>query len=241
MTAQDFGTKPSDHKFFTFMSVAAFFAVVVGFGNFYGRRVVSQPEPIAIVIHLHAAIFVTWIITFVLQVYFAAKNKIALHMKTGRYAIVIAAAMLISGVLTSLYAAKTGHLGIPGVEFPTVEGFLLLNLSSLTAFIILSVAGWLNTKRPQYHKRFMLMATVAGLMPPGISRLPLLSGTTPAIAATVMIFVLLGPLYDWKTYGKPHRAYWMSLPLVIFILPPVVTAIAATPMWKSIAEILIAL
>lgn len=239
MTSNHFQTKPLDHKLFSYMSFAAFFFVVVGFGNAYGKRLVTQPEPIATVIHIHGAVFVTWMIVFVLQIYFAAKNKIALHMKVGKAAILIALAMLVSGFITSVWAAKTGHLGIPGVEFPTVEGFLLLNLSSLTVFIILAAAGWINRNKPQYHKRFMLMATVAGLTPPGISRVPLLSGATPAIAATVMIFVLLGPLYDWKVHGRPHKAYLLSLPLVIFILPPVVTALSSTEVWKTFANFLI--
>lgn len=239
MSNQQFQTRASDHKFFTYMSLASFFFVVVGFGNFYGRRVFTQPEPVSTIIHIHGAVFFSWIVAFVLQVYFITKNKIQLHMKVGKAAVIIAVAMLLSGFLTSVYAAKTGELGIPGVMFPTIEGFLLLNLASLAVFIFLAAAGWWNRNRPQYHKRFMLMATVAGLVPPGISRLPLLSGITPAIAATVMFFVLLGPIYDWKVHGKPHKAYLISLPLVIFILPPVVTAISSTEAWKSIAYFLI--
>jgi hypothetical protein len=241
MNFDKFQTKESDHKFFTFMSLATFFAVTIGFGNFYGRHLIAQNEPIATVIHIHGAVFLTWILTFVLQVYFAAKNKISLHMRVGKVAILIAAVMLVSGVLTSLYAAKTGHMGIPGVEFPTVEGFLLLNLSSLTVFIILSSAGWVYRNKPQFHKRFMLMATVAGLAPPGISRLPGLSGTTPAIAGTVLVFILLGPLYDLKFHKKIHSAYIYSLPLVIFILPPVVTILSATSVWISISRFLVGL
>ena len=239
MPSPEFQTKPSDHKFFTFMSLAAFFAVVVGFGNVYGRRLVSQPEPIPTIIHIHGAVFLSWVITFVLQVYFVVKYKMALHIKLGKAATVIALAMLVSGFLTSIHAARTGHSGIPGVEFPTVEGFLLLNLSSLTVFLILAGAGWWFRNKPQTHKRLMLMATVAGLAPPGISRLPLLSGTTPAIAAVVMIFVSMGLIYDWKVHGKPHKSYLYSLPLVIFILPPIVTALASTEMWKRIADSLI--
>jgi hypothetical protein len=235
----NFATQDSDHKFFTFMSLATFTAVTVGFGNFYGHRLVTQQVPIATVIHIHGAVFLAWILTFVLQVYFAAKNKITVHMKVGKAAIFIAVAMLLSGFMTSLYAAKTGHMGIPGVEFPTIEGFLLLNLSSLTVFIILTSAGWIYRNKPQFHKRFMLMATVAGLAPPGISRLPGLSGTTPAIAGTVLVFILLGPLYDLKFHKKIHRAYLYSLPLVIFILPPVVTILSSTSVWLSVTQFLL--
>ena len=38
--------------------------------------------------------------------------------------------MLVVGTVTAIAVARLGHRGIPGVEFPDAEGFLLLNLGS---------------------------------------------------------------------------------------------------------------
>lgn len=163
------------------------------------------------------------------------------HYRLGKMGIVLAGLMLFSAFFTALEAARQGHLGIPGVEFPTVGGFLFLNLASACIFTILAFAGWLLREKPHLHKRLMLMATVAGLAPPGISRLPLFSGHTPAIAAFTMLFIFAGPIYDWRTLGKPSKAYLFSLPLVVFILPPVVTAITGAAWWQEFTTYLIAM
>jgi len=80
--------------------------------------------------------------------------------------------MSVVAALTAITVARLGHRGIPGVEFPDAEGVLLLNFAAAIVFTALVAAGWYFRRKPQVHKRLMLMATVGGLMPPGISRLP---------------------------------------------------------------------
>jgi hypothetical protein len=227
----------NEHYFYSAMSVLCFLFVVLGFGNFYGSHLIAT-EKIPAVIHVHAAIFFIWILLFVTQAVLIFKKKISLHMKTGQAALVVAAAMLLSGFFTARFAAQTGHTGIPGLQFPASEGFLLLNLASLLLFIILVTTGWFFRNTPETHKRLMLMASAAGLAPPAISRLPGISGVTPAIAGFVMIFILAGPVYDLIVYRKVHKAYLFSLPLVAFILPPVVAQLSSTELWIKVAHYL---
>lgn len=236
MTGLQYST--NEHRFFSTMSVFLFVVITLGFANTYGARIFLNNESVPSIIHIHALIFCSWLILFVIQCFFILRKKIALHKKMGALGMILAGVMLFSGIITGVSAAKMGHLGIPGVEFPTAEGFLLLNISSACIFAILAFAGWIYRHDPQTHKRLMLMATVAGLAPPGISRLPLLSGHTPAIAAFTFFVVAIGPLYDWKQSGRPHRAYYYSLPLVLFILPQVVLSLSATMLWTSIAKLL---
>jgi hypothetical protein len=112
---------------------------------------------------------------------------------------VLAGLMLATGLTAAIEAARAGHKGIPGVEFPTREGFLLLDVVSACVFSALVAAGWRWRRRPQAHKRLMLAATVAGLVPPGISRLPGVAGHDGAIAALAIAFLLVGPTYDLET------------------------------------------
>lgn len=229
----------NEHRFFSTMAIFLFVVITLGFANTYGTRIFLDNESVPSVIHIHAFIFCSWLILFIAQCFSILKKNITLHKMIGSLGMILAGVMLFSGIITGVAAAKIGHLGIPGVEFPTVDGFLLLNISSACIFTILAFAGWVYRQDPQTHKRLMLMATVAGLAPPGISRLPLLSGHTPAIAAFTIFVIAIGPLYDWRRIGRPHPAYFYSLPLVLFILPPVVLALSETPMWKSIAGLLI--
>lgn len=237
MTKQ-FQTSSSDHRFFSLMSILIAVTIFLGFGNSLGQKVLSSvPTPAVIVIH--AGIFSTWIFVFIAQAWFAARKNMAWHIRLGSFGILLAIAMLISAFVTAIESARDGHTGIPGVEFPNVDGFLLLNLSSAFIFTTLSLAGWLARRDPQSHKRLMLMATVLGLAPPGISRLPFISGHQFLIAALVIIFVLIGPIYDWRTRGRVHKIYWWTLPLISGILPPVVTSISLSKTWQEISSLLI--
>lgn len=220
--------------FYSKMSVITLLVVLTGFANAYGRRLVGG-ETVPTVIHVHAAIFTTWLLAFVAQTVLIAQKRVKLHKKVGQAGVPLALLMLVSGLVTAIAATRMGHTGIPGVEFKDAEGFLLLNVTSVSLFTLLVIAGWHFRARTEIHKRLMLMATVAGLAPPGISRLPGLAGNGPAIAVVVMGFLASGPVYDWIKLGRPHRAYLFSLPLVALILPPTVTIMASTAAWHTIA------
>jgi hypothetical protein len=111
---------------------------------------------------------------------------------------------------------------------------MLLNVASIAVFSLLVAAGWWWRRRPQAHKRLMLAATVAALMPPGISRLPGVAGHEGAIAALAVAFLLVGPAYDLATRRRIHPAY-AGLLLAVFIVPPVVLRLSGTGAWRAAA------
>ena len=56
---------------------------VVGFWPTYFGRLVAGTVPVPSVIHLHAAVLVTWLLLFWRQVGFAASGRIRLHIRLG--------------------------------------------------------------------------------------------------------------------------------------------------------------
>lgn len=229
-----FRPHPADRRFYGTMAFVAAVVIVVGFSNTYAPKVLAGAPPVPGIVHLHAAVFATWLVVFVTQVALVARGHVALHRRLGNAGMVVAGIMLAVGLATSIAAARAGHRGIPGVEFPTTEGFMLLNVASVVIFAVLAGAGWALRRRPQAHKRLMLAATVAGLMPPGIARLPLVTGHETAIAAVAVGFLLVGPAYDLATRRRVHPAY-AGLLLAIFVVPPVVLALSTTGAWLGIA------
>jgi len=230
-----FSSHPADRRFYATMSVVAAVVIVTGFANTYGPKVITGVPPVPPMIHLHAALFACWLVFFVAQAVLVMRGRLALHMRFGNIGLALAGLMLAVGVATATASARTGHRGIPGVEFPTREGFLLLNVASIAVFSVLVAAGWWYRRRPQAHKRLMLSATVTGLMPPGISRLPFVSGHSGAIAGLVIAFLLVGPAYDLATRRRIHPAY-AGLLLAILIVPPVVLLVSGTDAWLELAS-----
>ena len=228
----------SENNFFATMSFLCAVTIFFGFASTYGMRFLKT-EPVPPVIHFHAATFSLWVIIFVAQTVFIIQKKIDAHKKMGVLGFLVGLLMLNTGLLASLHSAKANHLGIPGAEFPTFYGFFLLNISSLSIFMLFLLLGYALRDKPDFHKRFLLMALVAGLTPPGIARVPLLAGSTTAIALAVFIFLLAPPIFDFLKYKKLHRAYIVALPFSIFILPPVVKMISTTNFWIRFTNFLI--
>jgi hypothetical protein len=234
-----FPTLPGDHRFFSVMAVVTAAAIVAGFANTYGPKVVTGAPALPAIIHLHAVVFASWLAFFVVQTTLVLSGRTDVHRRLGILGVVLAALMFIVGIATALTVARLGHRGIPGVEFPDAEGFFLLNLAATVVFATLVGAGWYFRRNSQAHKRLMLMATAGALVGPGVSRLPFASGRPPVIAALAMAFLLAGPVYDLVTRRRVHPAYLWSGLLALTAIPPVVAQLSATAAWHSIASFLL--
>jgi hypothetical protein len=81
----------------------------------------------------------------------------------------------------------------------------------------------------------MLMACVGALAPPGIARLPFVSGHAPAIAIVALVLLLAGPVYDLLTRRRLHPAYVFGLLVALAAVPPIVAQAAASGPWRSVA------
>jgi hypothetical protein len=234
----NFQTRPADHRFFSIMSVVTSVTIVAGFWNTYLPKILTG-APLPPIIHVHAAIFTSWLAFYVMQTMLVLNGKTAIHRRLGIAGVVLATLMVVVGTATSITVTRLGHRGIPGVEFPDPAGFLLLNLNAVFAFAILVAAGWYFRRSAQTHKRLMLMATMSGLVGPGASRLPFASGRPPVIALLVLGFLFTGPIYDLVTRRRVHAAYLWSMPLAFLAVPPIVAQLAASTAWQRVAAMLL--
>jgi len=228
----------SDHRFFSSVAIAAAVVIVSGFGSAYGPELV-RGAALAPIIHVHAAVFSLWLLVFVAQNLLVLNGRTDLHRRLGPWAVGLAGIMLVVGTAAAVTVTRAGHRGPAGVEFPDPGGFLLLNLLDVAVFATLVAAGWYWRRNPQAHKRLMFMATTATLVGPGASRLPFAVGNPAVIAIIVLGFMLAGPVYDLITRRRVHPAYLCALALGVLVLPPVVTQLAATPAWKTIAAVIL--
>jgi FtsH-binding integral membrane protein len=218
------------------MAIVTASTIVAGFSQTYLPKVVSGAPALPSIVHLHAVVFTSWLALFVAQTTLVLSGRTAVHRRLGVAGVVLAALMLVVGTTTAMTVARLGHRGIPGVEFPDAEGFLLLNLGATFVFATLVGAGWWFRRNSQAHKRLMLMATAGALVGPGVSRLPFASGKPPVIGALALAFLLAGPVYDLVTRRRVHLAYLWGGLLAIAVIPPVVAQLSATAAWHSIAS-----
>jgi len=237
-----------ERVFFPIMAAWMTLTVFLGFAPTYSlapwlhgvtSRGVSGGAELTPLVHLHGAVFTSWMILFCAQVGLAACRRLDLHRQLGLASLALAPAMLVIGYLTATGAARAGS-SPPGWDD---KAFLLIPLTSLVLFGGLFVTALINRKRADYHKRFMLLATAALLLP-ALARivrfydLPLL----PVGVLGGLVLLNLYPLaliaFDLRQTGRVHAATaWGSG--LIFLAWPARLMLGSTPAWQHFAQTLI--
>jgi hypothetical protein len=224
--------QPADHRFFTTMAITCSAVILAGFASSYLPKL-SRGTPVLPIIHVHGAIFVTWLLLYITQTLLVGRERIALHRTLGTAMVLFSILMFCVGLHAALTVTRLGDRGLPGQEFADADAFLLVNVATILEFVTLVAAGWYFRKQAQTHKRLMVLATVS-LMGPGIARIPIIGQHIPTLAGAVLLFLIIGPIYDFVTRKKIHRA-WLGGLVVLVPAPPVLAAIGATSAWHAIA------
>jgi hypothetical protein len=160
-------SRTADDIFFTSMSVLQLAIVLIGFASSYFLRGAVFSHQPSLLVHLHGAVFSSWIFLFVIQTSLVSVGKVRMHRKLGVLGAVLAGLMVILGVLTPF---GTIHRGVPLPPVFTPESFLVGNVFGILVFgAYVAFAIWKRNNRI-VHKRLMLIAN-AMLMSPALGRM----------------------------------------------------------------------
>jgi hypothetical protein len=159
-----------------------------------------------IYVHIHAILFMGWVVMFVTQASLATTGQVALHRTLGWIAVCWPAAMVLVGTMTTVWTTQAGH--VPFFFFPAQ--FLLMNPISVLVFAALVAAGFLRRRDRDWHPRLILSA-MAVIMGPAFGRsLPapiLMYNMFPAIFLAMLAFPVVGMLRDRWRLGRVHPAW----------------------------------
>ena len=223
-----------DHIFFGAMAISAATVVVIGFAPSYYFRAHFGRPPVTPVQAVHGAVFSTWILLSMIQPLLVGARFTALHRRLGVLGAVVAAAVVVSGAFMAITAARAGHAP-PGWD---ARAFLAIPLFEVILFAPMVVAGLWLRRRPQAHKRLLLLATVSILGAPS-ARLPqaIAAAWDPFFFVPDM-FVLALVAYDLATRGRLHPATcWGGLALVVS--QPLRGALGRSAAWIAVAGLLV--
>jgi len=178
--------------------------VVVGFWpSYFGPMVRGNIERPAI-IQIHGLIFVGWMALLIAQVVLAARGRIQLHRKVGRYGVaygwLVVAMGLVVGPAASVIHVRAG-------EWPHDRGagFLLTTFGDMVLFGACFAAAVAYRHRPEIHKRLMIAATVA-LLFAAVGRMSFI-GSPPLAGLVWLSPLLIGMVHDKVTRGRVHPVY----------------------------------
>jgi hypothetical protein len=174
-------------------------------------------------------------ILYLVQSALISARRVAWHRTLGTIAFCLPPIMIVIGVIAALDALNR-KVTIGPLD-PAVS--LAIPLLGITCFTVVIFASWRARRRPDSHKRLILLATV-GLVEAAFGRFPWAQmGLAPAQGAVtgLGILVLLVIAYDLFSLHRIHRSTMWAAPLT-FVMGAFAVPIGMTSGWHSFASFL---
>ena len=225
--------------FFAALAATATTVTFVGFAPTYYLKGFFDTASLPARVHVHAVLFTTWVLLFLTQSALVATKRTVLHRRLGLVGVLLVMPMLVSGVAVAVARARSDSRLVAGpLANVSPSTFLVIPLTSVLLFAPLAAVGLYYRHRPDVHKRFMLLATIA-LLPPALGRIPVLAAGGPAAFFGVTLgFIIAVVAHDYFTRRKIHPAtLWGGMVLAASF--PGRLALGNTEAWQVFARWLI--
>ena len=221
--------------FFGGMAILLCVVVSIGFApTYFMAGLINAPLPSPI-LHYHGAAFTLWMVLFLIQSALISAKRVAWHRSFGTIAFCLPPVMIVLGLIAALNALGRGVM--IGPLDPSTS--LAIPLLGIFSFTILILAAWRARRRPDAHKRLVLLATIE-LVEAAFGRFPWARiGLSPAAGAVtgLGILVLLVVVYDLVSLHRLHRSTMWAAPFT-FVFGAFAVPIGMTGPWHSFAGFL---
>jgi uncharacterized membrane protein YozB (DUF420 family) len=224
----------AERRFYGAMTFAMLVTVFVGFSRSFFLRPLfpAWPAPAEPVFYVHGVVFSAWFLLLVAQAQLVRAGRTDLHRRLGAAGAVLAASMVVLGVLGALVAASrpTGFVGVP---VPPLQ-FLIVPLLDMVIFAAFVTTAVVQRREAQSHKRWMLLASIS-LLTAAIARWPGVIEQGPvAFFAITDLFIVALAAWDYKSRGRVHPAT-LAGGLLLIASQPLRLALSGTPAWLAFA------
>lgn len=225
-------TRPLVSKFY--VAMASIFVAIAfsGFAATYWLQIARGAFAGPPLLHLHGLLFSLWTLFFLSQALLVANRRVKSHRAWGLLGISLATAMLFVGLAVAIGGLQSK---LEAGHGDAARAFAIIPISGILLFATLVTAAIVNLRRPEWHKRLMLVAT-AGILQAAIGRFFLLAisggvtamrtgmerplpveNTTPG-GVIVLLLVAAAMVHDKRAYGRVHPAYWWGFGALIAVL-----------------------
>jgi hypothetical protein len=213
--------------FFFGMSIVLLLTVLIGFLPTLYLRGFRDLSPLPGHLHVHGAILTAWFVWLVVQTSLIKTNRVAHHRRLGGLGAILGLAVVFAGPLATFNLVPRiraagldlemdiSALGVSGLGSDmSIARFLSgtvvwPNIASVATFAVLLLAALFLRRRPDTHKRLMLLASISIVGPAlaRISRWPVLGGEQgPFIPLALVLLLLAVVLHDVISTRRMHPA-----------------------------------
>ena len=215
----------SDDIFFPVLSLIIFGIVFYGFAQSYFLAGMVRAKLPNALVHVHGAIFVSWIVLLIVQNFLVAARKIKWHITLGLLGFVLPPLMVVFGVLTLFDSIRRNATGLP----PAL--LLVGDSEELIVFAVLIAWALIVRRRPAAHKRLMILGTM-GILGPAINRWPFPEAIRlPATLAITLGLPFILVAYDLWSSRRVHRETIVGTSIIVVVALTVIPLVNL-PIWE---------
>lgn len=223
-----------DRGLFFGAAIAILAIVFTGFAPTYFLKFLAHTPPLPWLLQLHGAVMTAWFLLFFAQATLISRQRTDLHRRLGVIAAVLVVMMVTLGMIVVVHGAEREvHAHTKAAPFflllLAVDPFILLVFAALFASAVAM------RRRPDVHKRLMLLATL-DLSAVAIGRIPFPSFALFWVAYGLCLFVPAA--VDTVRNRRLHPVFGWGAPLLLITLF-LVWLLAVTPAWMRIAARLV--
>ncbi len=202
--------------------------------TFYLRYWFDVP-PLTVLLPLHGVVFTAWFVLFAIQARLISKQDYQTHRKLGIAGAVLAGLIVILGLATAVASASATRPRGMGM---TSAQFVLLPTLAIVLFGAFVSAALYWRRKPQIHRRLMMLAMISVLGPPS-ARVLLLLGLQGHFllmqTSVTAAFVIACLAADWVKHRSVHPLYAIGGTLLVISWPLRAWA-ARTPAWEAVGN-----
>ena len=221
--------------FYLAMGCVALAAALAGFSTTYFIPLARSRFEGTAILHLHGVLFFGWTGLIVLQP-FLTRGRLKLHRTIGFVAMPLAVAMAASGIGVGLYAVRRDlAAGVGEGAYSTLIGVV----SAMAVFLAYFSIAVVRRNRPDWHKRMMLLATIAILWPAWFRFRHFLPWIPdPEIWLALVLadsLILVAMIRDQVRFGGVHPAY-LIFGTMLLADHVVEVLLYDSPGWRAVAR-----
>lgn len=212
--------------FYFAMSLLVAALVVWGFSRTVNANLLHAAPPRPLLLWFHAAAFAIWVAFFIGQSTLVRVRKVSWHRFLGWFGAALATAMVLLGTSTAIVMARFNTTQRHQIG---ADAFLVIPFYDMIAFGTLIALAIYWRKSPEFHRRFMFLATI-GLLDAAVGRFDFIFNHN-LFFLCLDVLMALGIARDLIVDSRVHKVYVYALPVLIVGQNLAIYIWRANPSW----------
>lgn len=236
-------------RFYLALALVCAAIAIGGFAPSYWLQLPAGTFKGAPLLHIHGVLATAWVLFLISQSRLVVRGSVARHRDWGLVGISLASVLTVVAVMVAIAAMNAK---VEEGQGDAARAFLIVPLSGILMFAGFTAAAVANFRRPEWHRRLMIVGTVAllgaamarvifffavgggpGVRPGLMPSLP--PPAMPLVSDLLLQLILVaGMVHDKRRLGSVHRAWIYGFAILTAVTILRVPA-GQTDAWLAIA------